>query len=132
MLSKFLPCSSPTLEVWGESLPLKTEAKKVVEHFSLLLVQCYQFTILAHWRAAGRGRGHPFFDLPVLVDIPVEALIISLCKFYFAKFYSSCVLAFLILSLHKRAVSLYSSQDTCPCFCCPCISILPFSLTRRS
>ncbi|KAK4810922.1 hypothetical protein QYF61_013330 [Mycteria americana] len=42
---------------------------------------------------------------------------------------SSRALAFLTPSLHKRAASLYSSQDTCPCFHCLCISFLPFSLT---
>ena len=34
-------------------------------------------------------------------------------------------------SLHNQAVSLYSSQDTCPCFHCLCISFLPFSLTSK-
>ncbi|KAK4829843.1 hypothetical protein QYF61_006853 [Mycteria americana] len=34
--------------------------------------------------------------------------------------------------IHNRAVSLYSSQDTCPCFHCLCISFLPFSLTSRA
>ncbi|KAK4810366.1 hypothetical protein QYF61_019285 [Mycteria americana] len=47
-------------------------------------------------------------------------------------FSSSCALAFLTPSLHNRAVSLYSSQDTCPCFHCLCISFLPFSLTSRT
>ncbi|KAK4816284.1 hypothetical protein QYF61_014582 [Mycteria americana] len=49
-----------------------------------------------------------------------------------AKFSSSCALAFLTPSLHKRAVSLYSSQVTCPCFHCLCSSFLLFSLTSRS
>ncbi|KAK4812272.1 LOW QUALITY PROTEIN: hypothetical protein QYF61_012947, partial [Mycteria americana] len=46
-----------------------------------------------------------------------------------AKFSSSCTLAFLTPSLHKRAVSLYSSQVTCPCFHCLCSSLLLSSLT---
>ncbi|KAK4806919.1 LOW QUALITY PROTEIN: hypothetical protein QYF61_012640 [Mycteria americana] len=45
---------------------------------------------------------------------------------------SNCALAFLIPSLHIQAESLYSSQDTCPCFHCLCISFLHFSLTKRS
>ncbi|KAK4826321.1 hypothetical protein QYF61_007406 [Mycteria americana] len=49
-----------------------------------------------------------------------------------AKFSSSCALAFLTPSLHNQAASLYSSQDTCPCFHCLCSSFLPFSLTSRS
>ncbi|KAK4831119.1 LOW QUALITY PROTEIN: hypothetical protein QYF61_015422 [Mycteria americana] len=49
-----------------------------------------------------------------------------------AKFSSSCALAFLTPSLHNRAASLYSSQDTCPCFHCLCISFLLFSLTSTS
>ncbi|KAK4806147.1 hypothetical protein QYF61_001073 [Mycteria americana] len=47
-------------------------------------------------------------------------------------FSSSCALAFLTPSLHKRAASLYSSQDTCPCFHCLYSSLLLFSLTSRS
>ncbi|KAK4815922.1 LOW QUALITY PROTEIN: hypothetical protein QYF61_010179 [Mycteria americana] len=46
-----------------------------------------------------------------------------------AKFSSSCALAFLTPSLHKRAASLYSSRVTCPCFHCLCSSLLLFSLT---
>ncbi|KAK4819020.1 hypothetical protein QYF61_024136, partial [Mycteria americana] len=60
---------------------------------------------------------YAFFGLPFLADIP---------------FSSSRTLAFLTPSLHNWAVSLYFSQDTCPCFHCLCISFLPFSLTRRS
>ncbi|KAK4823326.1 hypothetical protein QYF61_000928 [Mycteria americana] len=48
-----------------------------------------------------------------------------------AKFSSSCSLAFLTPSLHNHAASLFSSEDTCPCFHCLCISFLPFSLTSR-
>ncbi|KAK4816215.1 hypothetical protein QYF61_013453, partial [Mycteria americana] len=44
--------------------------------------------------------------------------------------FSNCALAFLIPSLHIRAVSLYFSRDTHPWFHCLCISILHFSLTR--
>ncbi|KAK4827886.1 hypothetical protein QYF61_022309, partial [Mycteria americana] len=47
-------------------------------------------------------------------------------------FSSICALAFLTPSLHNPAASLYSSQDTCPCFHCLCISFLPFSLTSRA
>ncbi|KAK4817028.1 hypothetical protein QYF61_026034 [Mycteria americana] len=43
---------------------------------------------------------------------------------------SSCTLAFLTPSLHNQITSLCSSQDTCPCFHCLCISFLPFTLTR--
>ncbi|KAK4824409.1 hypothetical protein QYF61_014720 [Mycteria americana] len=46
--------------------------------------------------------------------------------------FSSCALAFLTPSLHNQAASLYSSQDTCPCFHCLCISFSPFSLTSGS
>ncbi|KAK4830752.1 hypothetical protein QYF61_013241 [Mycteria americana] len=49
-----------------------------------------------------------------------------------AKFSSSHTLAFLTPSLHNWASPLYSSQDTCPCFHCLCISFLLFSLTSRS
>ncbi|KAK4826427.1 hypothetical protein QYF61_008960 [Mycteria americana] len=49
-----------------------------------------------------------------------------------AKFSSSCALAFLTPSLHKRAASLYSSQVTRPCFHCLCRSLLLFSLTSTS
>jgi len=35
--------------VWEESLPVKTEAKNVVEYFSLL-IRCNQFVSLAHHR----------------------------------------------------------------------------------
>ncbi|KAK4827482.1 hypothetical protein QYF61_018782, partial [Mycteria americana] len=45
---------------------------------------------------------------------------------------SSCTLPFLTPSLHNRAASLYSSQDTCPCFHCLGLSFLPFCLTSRS
>ncbi|KAK4829553.1 hypothetical protein QYF61_005222 [Mycteria americana] len=44
-------------------------------------------------------------------------------------FSSSWALPFLTPSLHKRAVSLYSSQVTCPCFHCLCSSLLLLSLT---
>ncbi|KAK4824907.1 LOW QUALITY PROTEIN: hypothetical protein QYF61_021422 [Mycteria americana] len=47
-------------------------------------------------------------------------------------FSSSCALAFLTPSLHKRAASLYSSQITCPCFHCLCSSLLLFILTSMS
>ncbi|KAK4825745.1 LOW QUALITY PROTEIN: hypothetical protein QYF61_002184 [Mycteria americana] len=50
----------------------------------------------------------------------------------FAKFSSSCALAFLTPSLHKQAASLYSSQVTRPCFHCLCSSLLLFSLTSMS
>ena len=49
-----------------------------------------------------------------------------------AKFSSSGALAFLASSLHNWAASLYSSQDTCPCIHCLCISFLPLSLISRS
>ncbi|KAK4831174.1 LOW QUALITY PROTEIN: hypothetical protein QYF61_015644 [Mycteria americana] len=49
-----------------------------------------------------------------------------------AKFSSRCALAFLTPSLHNRAASLCSSQDTCPCFHCLCSCLLLFSLTSRS
>ncbi|KAK4814468.1 hypothetical protein QYF61_018986 [Mycteria americana] len=49
-----------------------------------------------------------------------------------AKFSSSCSLAFLTPSRHKRAASLYSSQVTRPCFHCLCSSLLLFSLTSMS
>jgi len=62
-------CSPSTGEVWEERLPVKTEAKNVVEYLSLLLVRCYQSCSLG---------GYTFFNLPLLVDIPVEALIIIL------------------------------------------------------
>ena len=48
------------------------------------------------------------------------------------QFSSSHALPFLTQSLHNQAMSLYTSQDTCPCFHCLCISFLPFSLTSRS
>ena len=48
------------------------------------------------------------------------------------KFSSSYTMEFLTPSLHNQAASLYSSQDTCPCFRCLCISLLLFSLTSRS
>jgi len=51
---------------------------------------------------------------------------------FLAKFSSSCALALLTSSLHNWAASLYSSQDTCPCFHCLCSSLLPFSLTSKS
>ena len=49
-----------------------------------------------------------------------------------AKLSSSIALAFLTPSVQNQAASLYSSQDTCPCFHFLCISFLPFSLTSRS
>jgi len=49
-----------------------------------------------------------------------------------AKFSSNHTLAVLTPSLHDWAASLYSSQDTRPCFYCLCNSLLPFSLTSRS
>lgn len=48
------------------------------------------------------------------------------------KFSSRHVLTFLTPSLLNQAVSLYSSQDPCPCFHCLSSSLFPFSLTRRS
>lgn len=45
---------------------------------------------------------------------------------------SSCSLAFLILSIHSQATSLYYSQYSCPCFHHLCNSLLCFSLTRKS
>ena len=49
-------CHLSTREGWGERLPVKTEAKKVVEYLSFLLICCCQFADLAH------ERGHAFFD----------------------------------------------------------------------
>jgi len=44
---------------------------------------------------------------------------------------SSCALVFLTPSLQNQAASLYSTQDTCPCFYCLHIYFLPFILTGR-
>ncbi|KAK4828156.1 LOW QUALITY PROTEIN: hypothetical protein QYF61_024071, partial [Mycteria americana] len=71
----------------------------------------------------------PSFSLkPLPLVLSQQALLKSLLP----SFFSSCALAFLTPSLHNQAASLYSSQDTCLCFHCLCISFLPFSLTSRS
>ncbi|KAK4806915.1 hypothetical protein QYF61_012636 [Mycteria americana] len=95
---------SGTREICEEQLPVKTEAKKLLSTsvFSMSLVTRSLISFI----------GKPFTSL--------------------TKFSSSCALAFLIPSLYSQAVSLYSFQDTCPCFHCLCISFLHFSLTRRS
>jgi len=54
---------------------VKTEAKKVVEYLSFLLICCYQFAGLAH------ERGYAFFDLLFLADIPVEALLVIISSY---------------------------------------------------
>jgi len=51
---------------------VKTE-EKVVEYLSLFLPCCNLFSSLACHRA------YSFFDLPILADIPVEALLLILC-----------------------------------------------------
>jgi len=84
----------------------------------LLIQGCYSFLLGA------------FFNLPFLVDIPVEALVVIL--YIPCQVSSSCTLAFLTSSPHNWAASLYSSQDTCPCFHCLRSLLLPFSLTSRS
>ncbi|KAK4828716.1 hypothetical protein QYF61_000554 [Mycteria americana] len=61
----------------------------------------------------------------IVEDIFLEAMLRHMED---REFSSSHALAFLTPSLYKRAASLYSSQDTCPCVHCLCISFLPFSL----
>jgi len=73
---------------------VKTEAKKVIEYLSLLLILCYQFASLAY-----QGKCTSF-DLPFLADISVEDLFLLFASL--AKFSSSCALALLTPSLHKH------------------------------
>ncbi|KAK4810853.1 LOW QUALITY PROTEIN: hypothetical protein QYF61_008825 [Mycteria americana] len=98
-----------TREVWEERVPAKTEAKMLLSTsaFSSSIVTSLPVVFI---------RGKPFL-----------LFLASLVKFS-----SSWALAFLTPSLHNWAVSLYSSQVTCPCFHCLCISFLPFSLTSMS
>ncbi|KAK4818403.1 hypothetical protein QYF61_012324 [Mycteria americana] len=102
-------CGPSTREVWEERLPVKTEAK------NLLSTSAFSSSIVT--------------SLPVLL---IRGKTFLLFFASLAKFSSSCALAFLTPSLHNCAASLYSSQDLSPCFCCLCISFLPFSLTSRS
>ncbi|KAK4823598.1 hypothetical protein QYF61_003798 [Mycteria americana] len=103
LLPQSLSCGPSTQEVWEERLPVKTEAKKLLRTSA--------------------------FSSSVVTSLPKPFLLFFASL---AKFSSSRTLAFLTPSLHNRAASLYSSQDTCPCFHCLCISFLPFSLTSRS
>ncbi|KAK4829123.1 hypothetical protein QYF61_002161 [Mycteria americana] len=96
-----------TREVWEERSPVKTEAKK------LLSTSAFSSSVVT--------------SLPVLF-IGGKPFLLFLASF--VKFSSSHALAFLTPSLHNWAASLYSSQDTCPCSHCLCISFLPFSLTK--
>ena len=57
----------------GRETASEDRGREVVEYLSLLLICCYQFASLAH-----KG-GCTFFDLPFLVDIPVEDLLVILC-----------------------------------------------------
>ncbi|KAK4830028.1 hypothetical protein QYF61_008366 [Mycteria americana] len=99
----------PGTEVWEEGLPVKNEPKK------LLSTSAFSSSIVT--------------SLPVLV---IGGKPFLLFFAFLAKFSSSRALAFLTPPLHNQASPLYSSQDTCPCFHCLCISFLPFSLTSRS
>lgn len=83
-------------------------------------IHCYQFA--SHVHCVER---YTFFGLLFLADITVTLYIL-------AKFSSRCALAFLTLFLHKEPAYPSSSQDTCPCSHCLCISLLALSLMSKS
>ncbi|KAK4823100.1 hypothetical protein QYF61_025838 [Mycteria americana] len=93
-----ITCPSTTQEVWEERLPVKTEEKKLLSTSA--------------------------FSLSIVTSLPVKPFLLFFASL--AKCSSSHALAFLTPSLHNRATSLYSSQDTFPSFHCLCISFLPF------
>ena len=64
-------CGPSTLEGW--EVASEDWGKKVVEHPSPLFVYWYEVTIHVHQGA------YAFFNLPFLVDILVEALLVILC-----------------------------------------------------
>lgn len=88
---------------------------KYADYLSLLHVCPHQFSHLAY---QGCTLSFIFLVWPVYLQ---DLLFFA----FFAEFGSSHALAFLILSLHTWAASVYFSQATCPCF--HCLSI-PFPI----
>lgn len=66
-------CSPSSWEEWKKRLSSENGEKIIVEYLNFLLILCYQFSSTIYQRV------YTLFDLPFLVNTPIEALPVILC-----------------------------------------------------
>lgn len=117
--------SPSTILIWssnGETCQLRMRQK------SCWIAQPSPHLLPVHHSFAFFMWQYAFFNLHFLADIPGLPIIL----FILGQDQFQLHLGLPDRSLHNWVASLYSSQDTCPCFHYLCISFLPLYLTNRS